>query len=134
MDGGDNIRLLNNTSINSGTAVYATGHAITDFVFENNIVNYGDYGIMGDNSSPGSATLAKWFPGAVVLGSVMPNNTQPWTFPLAIRTRPTGPRWDSWISRAGTTALPRQRLHRRWHGGSTPGANIDALEAAMTAR
>ena len=42
IDGGDNIRVPNNTSFNSGTAIYAYGHAVTNFVLENNIVNYGD--------------------------------------------------------------------------------------------
>ncbi len=81
IDGGDNIRLLNNTSFNAGTAIYATGPAATGLLLKNNIFDYGDYGIMGDNASPGNGTLADWFPGAVVLGNVMPENTQSWTFP-----------------------------------------------------
>ena len=48
IDGGDNIRVVNNTSLNAGTAIYATGHAVTGFVLENNIFDYGDFGIMGD--------------------------------------------------------------------------------------
>jgi len=65
IDGGDNIRLLNNTSFNAGTAIYATGHAATGLLLENNVFDYGDYGVMGDDASPGNGTLAAWFPGAV---------------------------------------------------------------------
>ena len=50
INGGDNIRVRHNTSFNSGTALYGYGHAVTNFVLENNIVNYGIYGIMGENS------------------------------------------------------------------------------------
>jgi hypothetical protein len=132
IDGGDDIRILNNTSFNSGTAIYAGGHAVTNFVLENTILNYGDYGIMGDGSSPGKGTLTAWFPGAVVLGNVMPNNKQPWTFP-------SGNFYPATWADVGFVDLPggNYRLASTsayivaGTGGSTPGANIDALEAAM---
>ena len=132
IDGGDNIRVRNNTSFNSGTALYGYGHAATNFVFENNIVNYGDYGIMGDNTGPGNSTLATWFPSAVVLGNVMPNNTQPWTFPAG-NAYPANWAAVGFINLAGGNyrLASTSAYIVAGTGGSTPGADIDALEAAM---
>jgi hypothetical protein len=134
VDGGDNIRIRNNTSFNSGTAIYGYGHAVTNFVLENNIVNYGDYGIMGDNSGPGNSTLSTWFPSAVVLGNVMPNNTQPWTFPAG-NSYPANWAAVGFVDlAAGNYRLsPTSAYIVAGTGGSAPGANVDALEAAVTA-
>jgi len=132
IDGGDNIRLLNNTSFNAGTAIYATGHAVTGFLVENNIFDYGDYGIMGDNASPGNGTLTAWFPGAVVLGNVMPENAQPWTFPSGNYYPAT---WGAvgFVDMAGGNyrLASTSTYIVAGTGGSTPGANIDTLEAVM---
>ena len=132
IDGADNIRIRHNTSFNSGTALYAYGHAVTNFVLENNIVNYGNYGIMGDGASPGNGTLATWFPSAVVLGNVMPNNPQPWTFPAG-NSYP--PNWAAvgFVDLAGGNyrLASTSAYIAAGTGGSTPGADIDALEAAM---
>ena len=132
IDGGDNIRLLNNTSFNAGTAIYATGHAATGLLLENNIFDYGDYGIMGDNASPGNGTLAAWFPGAVVLGNVMPENTQSWTFPTGNWYPAT---WGAvgFVDMAGGNyrLAGTSPYLVAGTGGSTPGANIDTLETMM---
>jgi Putative binding domain, N-terminal len=134
IDGGDNIRIANNTSINTGTAIYVWGHQVTNFVVENTILNHGDYGIMGANSSPGNATLAMWFPGAVVIGNVMPNNPWPGKFPTG-NSYPKD--WASvgFVDLAGGNyrLAPSSLYFTAGTMGSTPGANIDALEAAMTA-
>jgi hypothetical protein len=133
VDGGDNIRVRNNTSFNSGTALYGYGHAVTNFVLENNIVNYGDYGIMGDNTGPGNGTVSTWFPSAVVLGNVMPNNTQPWTFPAG-NSYPANWAAVGFVDlAAGNYRLaPTSAYIVAGTGGSVPGANVDALEAAVT--
>jgi len=129
IDGGDNIRLLNNTSFNAGTAIYATGHAATGLLLENNIFDYGDYGIMGDNASPGNGTLAAWFPGAVVLGNVMPENTQPWTFPSGNYYPATWGAMGFVDMAGGNSRLAGTSPYLvAGTGGSTPGANIDTLE------
>jgi predicted outer membrane repeat protein len=134
IDGADNIRFFNNTSFNTGTAIYATGHAVTGFRLENNIFNYGDYGIMGDGASPGNGALTTWFPGAVVLGNVVPNNPQPWTFPVG-NSYPANWTAVAFVDLAGgnyrLSALSPYRAAGT--GGSTPGANIDTLEGALTA-
>jgi hypothetical protein len=132
IDGGDNIRVVNNTSFNTGTAIYVYGHQVTNFLLQDTILNYGDYGIMGGNSSPGNPTLAMWFPGAVVLGNVMPNNPQPWTFPTG-NSYPKDWAAVGFVDLAGGNyRLAPTSLHAAaGSAGSTPGADIDALEAAL---
>jgi hypothetical protein len=132
INGGDNIRVVNNTSFNSGTAIYATVNAVTGFLLENNIFDYGDYGIIGDGTSPGKASLTTWFPGAVVLGNVMPDNTQPWTFPVG-NSYPANWTAVGMVDLAGGNyrLAPTSAYIAAGTGGTTPGANIDALEAAL---
>jgi hypothetical protein len=132
INGGDNIRVVNNTSFNSGTAIYATGNAVTGFLLENNIFDYGDYGIIGDGTSPGKPSLTTWFPGAVVLGNVMPDNTQPWTFPVG-NSYPANWTAVGMVDLAGGNyrLAPTSAYIAAGTGGTTPGANIDALEAAL---
>jgi hypothetical protein len=133
IDGGDNIRIVNNTGFNSGTAIYATGHAVTGFLLENNIFDYGDYGIIGDAASPGKGTLTTWFPGSVVLGNVIPNNTQPWTFPVG-NSYPANWAAVEMIDLAGGNyrLAPTSPYIVAGTGGTTPGADLDALEAALS--
>ena len=130
--GGDNIRVLNNTSFNTGTAIFVYGHPVTNFVLENTILNYGAYGIMGAGTSSGNGTLAKWLPGAVVLGNVMPNNPQPWMFPGG-NAYPKDWAAVGFVDLAGGNyrLAPTSLYITAGTGGTTPGANIDAIDAAM---
>ena len=132
IDGGDNIRVVNNTSFNTGTAIYVWGHVVTNFVVENNIVAYGGYGIMGASSSAGDATIATWLPGAVILGNVMAGNPQSWNFPA-------GNSYPADWAAVGFVDLPGGNYRvastspyiAAGTSGTTPGANIDAIAAAV---
>ena len=132
IDGGDNIRVLNNTSFNTGTAVYVWGHIVTNFVLENNIVNYGSYGIMGGNSSAGDPTIATWFPGAVILGNVMAGNPQSWNFPAG-NSYPADWAAVGFVDLAGGNyrLASTSPYIAAGTSGTTPGANIDAIAAAV---
>jgi hypothetical protein len=57
-----------------------TGTAILGFVLENNLLRDNLYGIMGDSSSAGTASLAMYAPGAIVLGNSI-GGGNPKTFP-----------------------------------------------------
>jgi all-beta uncharacterized protein len=132
IDGGDNIRLRNNTSFNTGTAIYVWGHVVTNFEMENNIVNYGSYGIMGANCSAGNATIAAWFPGAVILGNVMAGTLQSWNFPAG-NSYPADWAAVGFVDlAAGNYRLaPTSPYVAAGTNGTTPGANIDAIVAAV---
>jgi hypothetical protein len=53
--------------------VYGRGEQarIHGFVFRGNLMRHNRYGIMGDDVGPGRATIAKYFPDAVVEGNVL---------------------------------------------------------------
>jgi hypothetical protein len=63
IDGGANITFDHNTVMQDGwTALYADGHAVSGFVFTNNIVPDYQWAVMGGNASPGNGTIAAYFP------------------------------------------------------------------------
>jgi hypothetical protein len=65
----------NTIDFDGTTAVYAYGGTaaapkqITGFQFTNNATRHGQYGVNGANFSPGTATLAAYFPNAIVQGN-----------------------------------------------------------------
>ncbi|MFN7948959.1 MAG: right-handed parallel beta-helix repeat-containing protein [Blastocatellia bacterium] len=54
-----------NTMIHSGSIVTAYGEPNTGFVFTNNLTPHNSYGVIGDGTGPGNATLEKYFPAIV---------------------------------------------------------------------
>lgn len=72
INGGQDITIDHNTVLNDGSStVYASGAAVQHFVFTNNLIKDNKYGIMGDSSSPGNATITKYFPGSTLLDNVI---------------------------------------------------------------
>jgi len=60
-----------NTIIQSGSILAADAPAEERFIFRNNIVNHGPYGIVGSGLQVGSLTLNTLFPGAVFVKNVL---------------------------------------------------------------
>ncbi|NNE66291.1 MAG: hypothetical protein HKN33_06970 [Pyrinomonadaceae bacterium] len=56
----------NNTVIHNGNITTAYGEPVNGFIFRNNIVFNNDYGMIGDDASPGKETLDRYFPRARV--------------------------------------------------------------------
>ncbi|HKG20614.1 MAG TPA: hypothetical protein VKC34_01835 [Blastocatellia bacterium] len=52
-----------NTVMQRGNIVTGHGSANEGFVFTNNLVPHNEYGVIGDGTGPGNATLSKYFPG-----------------------------------------------------------------------
>ncbi len=67
----DGLIVENNTIINSGNITMAYGEPVRSFVFRNNIVYNNEYGMIGDSTSPGRETLAKYFPRAIVVKNLI---------------------------------------------------------------
>ena len=117
---------------NASSVVYADGPPTYGFVYTNNIQPYGKYGIMGGLSSPGIPTLTKYFPGANVTYNVFAGGSaslypQPNSFP-------TTTEWNaSFANIAGEdfTLLPSSTFFDAGSGGSVPGADAAAIEAAI---
>jgi hypothetical protein len=74
-----------------------------------------------------------WFPGSVVLGNVIPDNTQPWTFPVG-NSYPANWAAVGMMDLAGGNyrLAPTSPYIVAGTGGTTPGADLDALEAALS--
>ena len=60
----DGVTIENNTVLNSGNITTAYGKPVRRFVFRNNIVFNNEYGLIGDDASPGRETLDRYFPNA----------------------------------------------------------------------
>jgi hypothetical protein len=122
IDGGDNIRVRNNTSPhNDGQFVYVVTHQVTGFVFENNLVNYGSYGLMGDGTAPGNATITRWLPGAVILGNVIVGKPSSASYPAGnfYPASWTTVQMDSTYRLLSTSPYPGK------------GADLDAIETPL---
>lgn len=65
------LKIENNTVINSGNITTAYGRPVLQFVFRNNIVFNNAYGLIGDDASPGSETLNRYFPGAAFSNNII---------------------------------------------------------------
>jgi hypothetical protein len=117
------IRVEHNTVIQSGNAVYVAAGAVEGFVLENNMMRYGPYGIMGDSQGPGNSTISAYFPGSVIRGNVFgcgsgASGCSTGYYPAGNRFLAEATWQSQFVDFAGGN-----------YGGS-PGADIDAIEAA----
>jgi Big-like domain-containing protein len=137
LNGTANVTFEHNTADHTGeTTVNADGAPHSGFVFRDNIVSYGTYGIFGSGSSSGNATLTKYFPNAVVRGNVFAGPNAP---PAASRYPP-----DNFFVSSLDAAGFVDRANRNYRlsdasqyndaasDGRDIGADIDVLEAARS--
>jgi len=73
--GAADIHVDHNTALGTGSIMIAYGAANERFVFTNNVVANNSYGIKGDGTRSGTATLDKFFPGSRVSGNVIVGGT-----------------------------------------------------------
>jgi hypothetical protein len=72
LDGTSGVVIDHNTSSQTGSILFGGDHdPHTGFVFENNVMPHNEYGITGSGTGPGTPTLQKYFPQAVVRGNVL---------------------------------------------------------------
>jgi hypothetical protein len=65
------VRIDHNTALQTGNLITAHGKANRGFVFTNNLVLHGEYGIIGDGTGTGAATISKYFPDSVFKRNVI---------------------------------------------------------------
>jgi hypothetical protein len=65
------VTIDHNTALHTGNIITAYGAPSKEFVFTNNITPHNEYGVMGDGSSVGNTTLARYFPGHVFKKNVI---------------------------------------------------------------
>lgn len=71
LDGAADVVIEHNTALHTGNVVTAAGRPSPGFVFRDNIVLNNAYGVAGDGTAPGAATLRAYFPGAVFRRNVV---------------------------------------------------------------
>jgi hypothetical protein len=70
LNNADGVVVDHNTGFHSGQVVHFEGAASDRFVYRNNITAHNVYGIAGAGTQPGTMTLTKYAPGAVVKANV----------------------------------------------------------------
>ena len=66
-----NLRIENNTIIQTGNITNMYGEPIKGLIFRNNIISQNEYGFIGDGTSPGMETLNKFLPRAMITNNVI---------------------------------------------------------------
>jgi hypothetical protein len=129
--GPPNLVVDHNTAIHTGSTVIVDAPPSQGFVFSNNIVANGTWGVKGSDSSTGIPTLQTFFPGywfkrnALVGGKASlypPDNFFPPTYDAV-----------GFVDRAGGDyrLAPNSPYAGQGEGGTDLGADIDALDAAI---
>ena len=127
INGGSQITFIHNTAItDGGTTVYADGQAVSGFVLADNVLFDGGYAIKGGGSAPGNATLAKYFPGAHVVGNIIAG-ANPATYPVANYYPAVDEIGFADQSTGNYRLSPSSPFARAGSDGGDPGCNFDVL-------
>jgi hypothetical protein len=59
----EDVIIDHNTAFQTGSVITAYGVANARFVFTNNLMPHNEYGVVGDGTQSGPATIAQYFPG-----------------------------------------------------------------------
>ena len=120
-----------NTALHEGNIAFVDGPPNKGFVFRNNIVRHNQYGLAGSGANAGSGTLARYFPGAVVLknlfiGAKAADYPADNFFPASVDA-------VGFVdaARHQYALSPKSRYRGAATDGTDPGADMEALRAAM---
>ncbi len=132
-DGVATVTIDRNTIIHSDSSVvYAYGsQPIYGFVYTNNIAEHHDFGIMGDNAQSGQYTIDRFFPGSNISYNVLAGGTAS-RYP-ATNVFPSAIQWALSFANVGVgdyRLVPTSAFFSAGSGGSTPGANLGAIDVA----
>ena len=127
--GATDVVVQHNTAFHTGNVITAEGEPHARFVFEDNLVQHNQYGIIGTGQGPGLPTLRAYFPDAVVKGNVIVGGQQAAYptgnfFPESLERVGFVPGSRGWPRLAATSAYRRAASD-----GADVGADLDALAA-----
>jgi hypothetical protein len=133
-EGASDVVFEHNTALHDGNISFTEGRPNTGFVFRNNIVRHNEYGMAGGGERPGTATLARYFPGAVVvrnlfIGAKAADYPKDNFFPVSVDAVGFT---DSARHQYGLS--PKSTFRGKATEGTDPGADIEALRAAVGRR
>ena len=130
LNGTAQVVIEHNTAFQTGPIIMAEGAPHVGFIFRYNIAPHNAYGITGSRAGVGNPALERYFPGAIVTKNVIIGGD-------AIQY-PPGNFFPASLDRVGFTAYPKGDYHllgsspyKRAAGGSDPGADLDAIRAAV---
>ena len=122
-----------NTFIHANTSiVYAYGpYQMTGFVFTSNLAQHHEYGIMGESSSPGNATIQKYFPSSNVTCNAIAGALAS-SYP-ATNVYPTVAQWTgSFVDFAGGDYHLASTTYVATPGcAAVPGVDFTALDSSL---
>jgi hypothetical protein len=129
LNGAAQVVVEHNTALQTGSILVAEGTPNEGFVFRANVLPHNEYGMIGTGTAPGTATIARFFPGAVIEGNVIAGGD-------AARY-PRGNHFPASLSAVGFTDRERgdYRLaegsrYRNGAAGRDAGVDMAALTAA----
>jgi hypothetical protein len=134
-EGPADVVLDHNTIIHTNSSVvYAYGtETIAGFVYTNNISQHHTYGIMAEGGRPGLYSIDKYFPASTITHNVLAGGSAA-LYPPS-NAFPTVQQWNaSFASMADGDyrLLSSSPFYAAGTGGSIPGADIGAIEAALS--
>ena len=134
-EGPAGVVLDHNTIVHTNSAVmYAYGtETITGFVYTNNISLHNTYGIMGQGGRPGQYSIDMYFPASVITNNVLAGGTAS-LYP-APNSFPTVQQWNASFAnpaQADYRLLSASPFYASGTGGSVPGADLGAIDAAIS--
>jgi cellulose synthase/poly-beta-1,6-N-acetylglucosamine synthase-like glycosyltransferase len=131
LEGTRDITIDHNTAFQTGSALFADGRPHTGFVFQNNLMHAPNGGIIGSGTGGGTASLERYFPGAIVRRNVLVGADE--------KLYPRDNFFPANLTEAGVVRGQPPRLvvalNARFRGAATdgrdPGADVLALAPAL---
>lgn len=122
-----------NTGVSGKAVILADGAATANFTLRNNLVAYGQYGIIGTGTPPGTPTISRYFPGATINGNVFFGGQSQAKYPPGNTFVPLG-RVGLVAPSAGDWRLsPDSPFRQRASDGKDVGVDVAELSDALGA-
>ena len=139
VNGADSVTVEHNTAQQAGNIITSYGEAATNFVFRNNILQYGSYGVACSVSGLACAGIpfCQCFPGGVISGNVIADNRNVSASDPIERNFPGNDFVSSFeavgfvdFAHGNWRLAPSSKYRGKTADGKDPGVDFTALEAS----
>jgi hypothetical protein len=131
LEGSAGVVIEHNTALQTGNILTAEGVVHSGFVFRRNIAPHNAYGITGTGTGTGIPTLEAYFPASLVRWNVIPGGVPARYPPDNLFPRSLDEVGFEDRAGGGLRLAASSRYWKTGPDGSAPGANFDALCAAL---